>query len=127
MSKEKHGNDKLANFPVALSVVYSGNRIQVETTQNWGFSFAPGELAELDGVEVAQLADVRILGSGQTIEWTTLGIHISVGTIIGALLGEEFLITEGNRRVARRTSAKKALSSAENGRRGGRPSKKQIN
>lgn len=87
----KRGKERERFEPRASSVKYEDGEIHIKLLTGWAFSFNPDVLTELKTASKEQLADVKILGAGFTLEWTKLDVHIGVGAIIIALLGEGFL------------------------------------
>lgn len=123
------GKEALKQEPHAASVVFDSRtrRFHVELTTGSTFSFAVEALREMEGASDEQLATVRVVGVGSTLEWPSLDQHISVaGLILDLFGGEEWkkaLRTAVNRQVSRSGSEARAKASRENGRKGGRPRK----
>ncbi len=122
----KRGKERGKFEPRASSVKYKDGEIHIKLLTGWAFSFNPQVLAELKNADETELADVRIIGAGFTLEWTKLDVHIGIGAIIVVLLGEGFLKSERARAMGKTTSERKAAAVRENGRKGGRPKKQVI-
>jgi hypothetical protein len=104
----------------AVSISHENGATRIEL-EDWSFTFNPRRLPELANATEAELADVRLLGVGNTIEWTTLDGHRGVGSIITALLGESYIKSLAARISGSKTSERKAAAVRANGALGGRP------
>jgi hypothetical protein len=108
--------------PRATSARYDSKsgRIVVELTSGATFAFPP-ELVEglCDGTP-EQLAEVQISPAGFGLHWPSLDEDYSVPGLMNGIFGTARWMAK---RAGRATSAKKAASSRENGKKGGRPRK----
>jgi Protein of unknown function (DUF2442) len=95
-------------------------RIIVELTSGATFAFPP-ELVEglCDGTP-EQLAEVEVQGAGFGLHWPSLDEDYSVPGLMNGIFGTARWMAK---RAGSATSPKKAASSRENGKKGGRPRK----
>ncbi len=108
--------------PRATSARYDqkSGRIVVELTSGATFAFPP-ELVEglCDGTP-EQLAEVQISPAGFGLHWESLDEDYSVPGLMNGIFGTARWMAK---RAGSATSEKKAASSRENGKKGGRPRK----
>jgi hypothetical protein len=108
--------------PRATSARYDAKsgRIIVELTSKATFAF-PLELVEglCDGTP-AQLAEVEVQGAGFGLHWPSLDEDYTVPGLMNGIFGTARWMAQ---RAGSATSPKKAASSRENGKKGGRPRK----
>ncbi|MFM9963466.1 MAG: DUF2442 domain-containing protein [Planctomycetaceae bacterium] len=82
----KRGQERLRNEPLVVGAKYDSRSEHVVLQLNNGSTYAiPANLLQgvADGTP-AERADIRILGVGTALEWTTLDMHFSV---VGLLAG----------------------------------------
>jgi hypothetical protein len=111
--------------PKAVAATYRAADDMVAITLATGVELAipRGLLQGLDGATPAQLADVEILGPGDSLHWEALDVDHYVPSLIEGVFGNRRWMSEiGKRGGATRTAAKAAAARA-NGRQGGRPRK----
>lgn len=119
----KRGEWALKHEPRAASASYKNGEVTVKLMSGWSFSFDPRKFKFLKNATDKELAAVKPLGQGFTLEWKTLDQHLGVGNLILDLIGEKYLTTELGRRNGSATSEKKKEASQANGKLGGRPKK----
>ena len=131
----KRGEEAMKTRPRAVSVRYdkTQKRVIVNLSNDTTFIFPPHLAQELSGASDAELADVRLLGVGFALEWTTLDAHFSVENLLAGIFGNKKLmenlidhLAEIGRICGRSTSEAKRRTSAENGKKGGRPKLKKA-
>lgn len=120
---KKRGDWSIKYQPRAASTHYENKQVTVRLVSGWSFSFDPRMYKQLANASETEIADVRPIGMGFTLEWTTLDQHFGVGPIILDLIGDKYINSEMSRRNGSATSEKKASTSRTNGKLGGRPTK----
>lgn len=126
----RRGKEAMKNEPRAASVRYDKKqkRIVVDLVNGATLVFPPDLLQEVCGATEEEMADVRILGSGFILEWTTLDLHFGIKELLNGLFGNaqwmnnlsRHLATIGAKGGAAKSEAKRAAS-VKNGKKGGRP------
>jgi hypothetical protein len=118
----ERGNQKLRNEPRAVSARYDAKsgRIIVELTSGATFAFPPALVEGLCDGTPAQLAEVQVQGCGFGLHWPSLDEDYTVPGLMNGIFGTARWMAQ---RAGSATSAKKAASSRENGKMGGRPRK----
>ena len=108
--------------PRASSAHYDAksDRIIVELTNGATFAFPPTLVEGLSDGTPDQLAEVEVQGMGFGLHWESLDEDYSVPGLMNGIFGTARWMAK---RAGSATSAKKAASSRENGKRGGRPRK----
>jgi Protein of unknown function (DUF2442) len=116
------GNQKLRNEPRAVSARYDAKsgRIIVDLTSGATFAFPPALVEGLCDGTPAQLAEVQVQGCGFGLHWPSLDEDYTVPGLMNGIFGTARWMAQ---RAGSATSAKKAASSRENGKMGGRPRK----
>ncbi|WP_310422089.1 DUF2442 domain-containing protein [Chamaesiphon sp. VAR_48_metabat_135_sub] len=111
--------------PRARSACYlpQDNIISIELTNNAIFSFPP-ELAQgLADASPKALADFWMPSSGDSIHWDSLGVSFSIPALLIGIFGTKNWMSQLGAAGGKVSSPAKALSSRENGKKGGRPRK----
>jgi hypothetical protein len=131
----RRGEEAIKTEPRAAAVRYDKKqkRIVVDLVNGVTLIFPPYLLQEVCQAREEDIADVKILGEGFTLEWTKLDQHFSVKGLLNGLFGNESWMDNLSRHLAAigakggsaKTEAKRKAS-AENGKRGGRPRKHQA-
>lgn len=131
----RRGEEALRTEPRAKAVRYDKKqkRIVVDLMNGVTFVFPPYLLQEVGEATEEEIADVKVLGKGFTLEWTKLDQHFSVKGLLNGLFGSEQWMNNLSHHLAKigakggtaKTEAKRKAS-AENGKKGGRPRKKNT-
>jgi hypothetical protein len=106
--------------PRATSARYDAKsgRIIVELTSGATFAFPPALVQGLCDGTPAQLAEVQVSPAGIGLHWPSLDEDYTVPGLMNGIFGTTRWMAQ---RAGSATSAKKAASSRENGKKGGRP------
>lgn len=106
--------------PAAKSALYNNGKIFVELVSGWNFAFNPNAFEEFADASEEELNEVGLWGRC-TLACPPLDVHIGIGAIVLHLLGDRFIESELAYRRGSAKSEKKAKTSRENGKLGGRP------
>ena len=119
----KAGEARLAREPRAAKAHYDARkaRLVVELTNGVILMLPPKLLQGLEGASAAQLAKVEITPLGTGLHWEVLDADLGIAELATGTFGSKTWMSELARQAGSRTSARKAASSRENGKRGGRP------
>lgn len=106
--------------PRAISARYDmkSGRIIVELTSGATFAFPPALVEGLCDGTPEQLAEVEVQGMGFGLHWPSLDEDYSVPGLMNGIFGTSRWMAK---RAGSATSERKAASSRENGKKGGRP------
>jgi hypothetical protein len=111
--------------PFTLHAAYNPElqRIEVELSNGFAFSFPPSLFAELAKGTPDQLAHVEVDQSGYVLHWSLLDADYDVSGMVQVALGakEWISISEIGRLGGRSTSPAKRAAAILNGTKGGRP------
>jgi hypothetical protein len=119
----KAGEARLARQPRAAKAHYDARkaRLVVELTNGVIMMLPPKLLQGLEGATPAQLAKVEVTPLGTGLHWEALDADLGVAELATGIFGSKAWMSELARAAGSRTSARKAATSRENGKRGGRP------
>jgi hypothetical protein len=122
-SATKAGEARLVGQPRAAKAHYDTRkeRLVVELTNGVILMLPPKLLQGLKHATPAQLATVELTPLGTGLHWEPLDADLSVAGLAAGIFGSKTWMSELARHAGSRTSARKAVSSRENGKRGGRP------
>jgi hypothetical protein len=117
------GEARMATQPLATRAYYSSRqkRLVVELNNGVILMLPPKLLQGLKGASAAQLAKVELSPLGTALHWEELDADLGVAELASGIFGSKAWMSELARYAGSRTSARKAASSRENGKRGGRP------
>jgi hypothetical protein len=122
-SATKAGEARLAAQPRAAKAYFDVRkaRLVIELTNGVILMLPPKLLQGLKRATPAQLATVQLTPLGTGLHWESLDADLSVAGLATGIFGSKSWMSELARHAGSRTSARKASSSRENGKRGGRP------
>ena len=108
--------------PEAKSAKYKNGKVQIDLVSGWNFTFDPRMFSEFKNATESELKQVGLWGR-YTLGCPPLDVHIGIGSIIFALIGDKVIRAEMGRRNGSKSSEKKKVASRSNGKLGGRPKK----
>jgi len=122
-SATKAGEARLTTQPRAAKAYFDVRkaRLVIELTNGVILMLPPKLLQGLKRATPAQLAKVQLTPLGTGLHWESLDADLSVAGLAAGIFGSKTWMSELARHAGSRTSARKASSSRENGKRGGRP------
>ena len=96
--------------------------VDLASPEGFGFSFDPSSPGlGLEHASAAQLANVEVFPGGIGLRWEELDVDLGVAALLERVLGLPRIVRSAARHAGSRRTAKKARSSKENGKLGGRP------
>jgi hypothetical protein len=90
------------------------------------FIFPSRLIREIAGASLRDLADVHLSESGDSIHWEKLDVDFSIPGLITRILGTQLSMSELARQGGRKISIAKSEAARQNGKKGGRPRKKDA-
>ena len=119
----KVGEARLARQPRAAKVRYDArkSRLVIEFTNGVILMLPPTLLQGLKSATAAQLAKVELTPLGTGLHWEELDADLSVAQLAAGIFGSKTWMSALARYAGSHTSPRKASSSRQNGKRGGRP------
>jgi Protein of unknown function (DUF2442) len=123
ISATKAGEARLALQPRAAKAHFDArkSRLVIELTNGVILMLPPKLLQGLKSATPAQLAKVQLTPLGTGLHWEALNVDLGVAGLAAGIFGSKPWMSELARHAGSRTSVRKASSSRENGKRGGRP------
>ena len=117
------GEKRLAKQPRAVGAYYDARkaRLVVELSNGVILMLPPRLLQGLQDATPAQISKVELTPLGTGLHWEALDADLSVAALASGAFGSKAWMSELARHAGSSTSARKAISSRENGRKGGRP------
>ena len=123
----KAGEARLASAPRAAKAYYDARkaRLVVELSNGVILMLPPTLLQGLKDAKAAQLAKVEITPLGTGLHWESLDADLGVAELAAGIFGSKTWMSELARAAGSKTSRRKAATSRENGKLGGRPRVRQ--
>lgn len=117
------GETRLATRPRAAKAHYDSRnaRLVIELTNGVILMLPPKLLQGLKDAKAAQLAKVEVTPLGTGLHWESLDADLGVAELAAGVFGTRAWMSELARVAGSRTSTRKAATSRENGKLGGRP------
>lgn len=117
------GEAGLVSAPRAAKAYYDSRnaRLVVELTNGVILMLPPKLLQGLKGAKATQLATVEVTPLGTGLHWESLDADLGVAELASGIFGTRAWMSELARAAGSRTSTRKAVTSRENGKLGGRP------
>jgi hypothetical protein len=115
--------ERLAKQPRAVEAYYDARKARLVVELNNGviMMLPPRLLQGLQDATPAQISKVELTPLGIGLHWEELDADLSVAGLASGAFGSKAWMSELARYAGSRTSTRKAVSSRENGRKGGRP------
>jgi hypothetical protein len=124
----KAGEARLAKQPRAAKAHYDArkSRLVIELTNGVILMLPPKLLQGLKNATAAQLGKVELTPLGTGLHWEALDADLSVAGLAAGVFGSKSWMSELARYAGSHTSARKAVTSRQNGKRGGRPRLRKV-
>lgn len=122
----KTGKEEYEAEPCANSAKYDepSKRILVELDNGCLFAFPAGNVQGLEQATQEELSDIELLGGGYALSWPRVNADIRIEAALTGIFGsKKWMIRLAAREAGSHSSARKTISSRENGKKGGRPRK----
>ncbi|MCP5265590.1 MAG: DUF2442 domain-containing protein [Burkholderiaceae bacterium] len=114
-----------AQGPRAISARYSRGRVVLDLDNGCSFAFPAARAEGLADARAADLASVEITPSGLGLHWPRLDVDLSVPALLRGMLGSRQWMAKIGQVGGRSKSDAKAAAARANGRKGGRPRKRE--
>ena len=118
-----------AKNPKAVSAKYDRRirRIVVQLSSNLGIFFSPQQAEGLEDATPEQLSEIEISPSGYGLHFPQLDADLYLPAMLEGVFGSErWMASHMGSKGGRARSAAKTLAAQENGKKGGRPRRKQA-
>lgn len=109
--------------PLAISAKYSQGRVHVELNNGCAFVFPAKSAQDLSGASVESLRKIEVQGAGLGLYWPLIDADLHVPSLLKGVLGSRQWMRELGKAGGSVRSEKKAQTSKNNGKLGGRPRK----
>ena len=109
--------------PLAVSAKYIQGRVHVELNNGCAFVFPAAHAQGLAGASAAHLKSIEVQGAGIGLYWPELDADLLVPSLLKGVLGTRQWMRELGKAGGSVRSEKKAQTSKNNGKLGGRPRK----
>lgn len=109
--------------PLATSAKYSLGRVHVELNNGCAFVFPAASAQGLAGASAQSLKEIEVQGAGLGLYWPLLDADLHVPSLLKGVLGTRQWMRELGKAGGSARSEKKAQTSKNNGKLGGRPRK----
>lgn len=120
---QEAGRRLLARGPLAVSAGYANKRVRVELDNGCFFEFPVEHAQGLQGAKASDLKIIEIQASGLGLHWPKLDADLYVPALVKGVLGTKSWMAQIGATGGASKSEKKAHTSRQNGRLGGRPKK----
>jgi hypothetical protein len=110
-------------MPLAVSAKYAQGRVHVELNNGCAFVFPATNAQGLAGASAASLKSIEIQGAGLGLYWPLLNADLHVPSLLKGVMGTRQWMRELGKAGGSVRSEKKAQTSKNNGKLGGRPRK----
>ena len=117
-----------SRVPRAVSAKYDrhSRRVVVQLSSNLGIFFSPRDAEGLESATPEDLNEIEISPSGYGLHFPTLDADIYLPSLLEGVFGSErWMASRMGTRGGKARSAAKTLASRANGKKGGRPSRKE--
>jgi hypothetical protein len=115
--------------PHALSARYDNKhgRVVVELDNGCLFAFPARHVQGLEEADAKAIADIELLGGGYALHWPRINASLRIeGALAGIFGNRKWMHRLAAKEAGSKTSEKKASTSRENGKKGGRPRKAET-
>ena len=118
--------EKVESRAAAARYVRSSRKLEITLHSGITVAIPIALLPYFDGATERQLADIEISALGRGLHWKALDLDLSVPALMAQTLEASTAMAELGRIGGSRTSRVKARAARENGRKGGRPRKREA-
>lgn len=122
------GQEEFRREPRARRAYYDGNhRTLVLEMLDGSLIVRPvARIQGLSHVRPENISRVVLTEDGDTLQWETLGLDLSVAGLVSGVLGSRAWMAELGRKGGSVTTPAKAAAARANGQKGGRPAKEKV-